>query len=300
MTDFPSGMISGKRDLIDMKIILFIKIILTGILLFNTNQLGAISVSQLIISSPDATAESSQDYFDDRHTRINFELAYESGNSGDIFFISVIAPDGEVLTATRKTVTASGSGRVKMELQPSRYWQKESLFGKKKWIVRIHSGDIIYHEKSFYYLTPFEQIKNKYMIYKPYTFKHGNGMLIVFHPKWSVNRFYKMFIPIALKHGLILVEPQPDRAIELTGAELFKSGDIKAPDRSDTFILNIIDDIIRRHNADRGKIYMYGLSAGGQFTHRFMLAHPDVLSKSFPAAPGFWTFPDPETPYIHG
>ena len=47
-------------------------------------------------------------------------------------------------------------------------------------------------------------------------------------------------------------------------------------------------------------LYIYGHSAGGQFTERFVWAHPDRIAAAVIGAPGFRTFPDPDVLYPYG
>ncbi len=49
---------------------------------------------------------------------------------------------------------------------------------------------------------------------------------------------------------------------------------------------------LRREYALRPKILLTGYSRGGQFTHRFALAHPEQVGAAAPLAAGTWTTPD--------
>ena len=61
--------------------------------------------------------------------------------------------------------------------------------------------------------------------------------------------------------------------------------------REGEFLERVIDDA-RRDFRLRPKMLLTGYSRGGQFAHRFALAHPDQVEAVAPIAAGTWTTPD--------
>ena len=52
--------------------------------------------------------------------------------------------------------------------------------------------------------------------------------------------------------------------------------------------------------ARSGRILLFGYSGGGQFGHRYMMAHPDAVERLVVGAAGWYTFPDPTREYPLG
>jgi len=47
-------------------------------------------------------------------------------------------------------------------------------------------------------------------------------------------------------------------------------------------------------------LHIFGFSGGGQFTHRYAMLYPERVARMVLAAPGWYTFPDPEKRYPLG
>jgi poly(3-hydroxybutyrate) depolymerase len=75
----------------------------------------------------------------------------------------------------------------------------------------------------------------------------------------------------------------------------FRNDDFNAsrfPDLGEgEFLADVLKDV-RREYALRAKIFLTGYSRGGQFSHRFALAHPEQVAAVAPMASGTWTTPD--------
>ncbi|MCB1124446.1 MAG: hypothetical protein KJT03_23035, partial [Verrucomicrobiae bacterium] len=57
------------------------------------------------------------------------------------------------------------------------------------------------------------------------------------------------------------------------------------------FLLAVLNDL-RKNFKTRAKILLTGYSRGGQFTHRFAFAHPELVLAAAPCSSGTWTTPD--------
>lgn len=57
------------------------------------------------------------------------------------------------------------------------------------------------------------------------------------------------------------------------------------------FLMAVLDDV-RREYVVHPRILLTGYSRGGQFSHRFALAHPELVEAAAPFAAGTWTTPD--------
>ncbi len=60
---------------------------------------------------------------------------------------------------------------------------------------------------------------------------------------------------------------------------------------ADQFVLNIIETIRQAKIVDEDQFYLYGHSAGGQFTARFIMQHPERIKGAIISAPA--TYPQP-------
>jgi pimeloyl-ACP methyl ester carboxylesterase len=49
-----------------------------------------------------------------------------------------------------------------------------------------------------------------------------------------------------------------------------------------------------------GRVSLFGYSGGGQFAHRYLMAHPSRVTSAVVAAPGWFTFPERTHAYPYG
>lgn len=70
--------------------------------------------------------------------------------------------------------------------------------------------------------------------------------------------------------------------------------------RADLALDRILDDVARLAGARTDRIYLFGYSGGGQFAHRYAMAHPGRVMAAVIAAAGWYTFPDPTRYYPYG
>jgi poly(3-hydroxybutyrate) depolymerase len=61
--------------------------------------------------------------------------------------------------------------------------------------------------------------------------------------------------------------------------------------RADLRLLDLVQEVGARYRVDTGTFDLFGFSAGGQFTQRFMYAHPERVRSAVAAAPGTVALP---------
>ena len=61
--------------------------------------------------------------------------------------------------------------------------------------------------------------------------------------------------------------------------------------RADLRLIELGNQFINWLNLENENFYLFGFSGGGQFVHRFAMAHPDVIERAVAGAPGWYTFP---------
>lgn len=105
----------------------------------------------------------------------------------------------------------------------------------------------------------------------------------------------RRFAPLAENYGVILVAP------------LFEEGPF--PDyqrlgikgrRADHALGRILVEVAQLSGASTERFYLFGYSGGGQFAHRYAMAHPERVAGLAVGAAGWYTFPDPLQRFPYG
>lgn len=105
------------------------------------------------------------------------------------------------------------------------------------------------------------------------------------------------FAPLARARGAALVVPFFDRRSHRRYQQLAHP---RTGRRSDLALLDIVDALRARHGLRDRRLHLFGFSGGGQFAHRFALAHPERVAALGIGAAGWYTMPDPALPYPAG
>ncbi|RJQ48529.1 MAG: ATP-binding cassette domain-containing protein [Desulfobacteraceae bacterium] len=137
-----------------------------------------------------------------------------------------------------------------------------------------------------------------YFLYQPVHFGREKRVLVTVH---GIHRRAKeqtlLFSELAEKYGVILVSPLFAQTRFPDYQRLGRKG---RGDRADLALQKILSDVQRLTGADTRKVYLFGYSGGGQFAHRYTMAHPDRVERAVAAAAGWYTYPDPDLPYPQG
>ena len=107
----------------------------------------------------------------------------------------------------------------------------------------------------------------------------------------------RLFAPIIESLGGILVAPLFNRKRYSDYQRLGRQG---KGERSDMALRRVLANVGRLTGRPTGQVVMFGYSGGGQFVHRYAMAHPRQVRRMAIAAPGWYTFPDPTRPYPEG
>jgi poly(3-hydroxybutyrate) depolymerase len=154
-----------------------------------------------------------------------------------------------------------------------------------------------------------EQLRGKGTTYLPVrrTIAYGGAereYFLGFPPDFDRTKSYWALVVVhgAGQHGRI---PFPNTAMARFTTELgldaivvspsFSNDDDKAsrfPSLGEGEFLERVLTQLRKEYALRPKILLTGYSRGGQFAHRYALAHPDRVAAVAPLASGTWTTPD--------
>ena len=104
------------------------------------------------------------------------------------------------------------------------------------------------------------------------------------------------FAPLAARHGFSVVAPHFDERAYDDYQRLGRRG---RGARADAALGRLIDELERRGVAPK-EIFLFGYSGGGQFVHRYVMAHPEGVRAGIVTAAGWYTFPDPSADYPYG
>ena len=70
--------------------------------------------------------------------------------------------------------------------------------------------------------------------------------------------------------------------------------------RADLLLHRLLAEVASLCGAEVTRIHLFGFSGGAQFAHRYAMTHPERVARVVVAAPGWYTFPDPQQRYPYG
>jgi len=139
---------------------------------------------------------------------------------------------------------------------------------------------------------------NTYFVYTPPRVTETTRLFVTVHG-WSRNaeEHARRFLPLAEKYGVIMIAP-------LFGSDnsprYQQLGNRQNNVRADHILDAIITEVSHLTGIDPSPFGLFGFSGGGQFAHRYMMAHPERVSRLALGAPGWYTFPDPAQRFPRG
>src|SRR5687767_4165287 len=137
----------------------------------------------------------------------------------------------------------------------------------------------------------------EYYCYAPASSRDGSRVLAVIHGiSGRALDYAQIFAPYCEDHGVVLLVPhfaEHHRDFQRLGREG------RGP-RADEILHQCLSEVGTLTGANVAEIYLFGYSAGAQFGHRYVMAHPHRIARAVFAASGWYTFPDPEQRFPHG
>jgi poly(3-hydroxybutyrate) depolymerase len=107
----------------------------------------------------------------------------------------------------------------------------------------------------------------------------------------------RYFAPLTERYGVVLIAPCFPAARYPDYQRLSRAN--RGP-RADHALDRMIAEVGQLTGANTDKFYLFGYSGGGQFAHRYTLAHPERVARLAIGAAGWYTMPDPNLPYPAG
>jgi pimeloyl-ACP methyl ester carboxylesterase len=108
------------------------------------------------------------------------------------------------------------------------------------------------------------------------------------------NRWMNEDVPET--YNVVLISPHFD----YDNFERYQRLNVGYGERADLRLIEIFNKFTDWLNLTHNTFYLNGYSGGGQFTHRFAMAHPDYIERAVASGSGTYTFPDSSIAYPHG
>jgi pimeloyl-ACP methyl ester carboxylesterase len=128
--------------------------------------------------------------------------------------------------------------------------------------------------------------------------RKARRILVSVHGISESARFHaERFAPLAEEFGVLVVAPHFRRPAWQDYQRLGRSG--RGP-RADVALERLVAVIGSSTDVPAGRFFLFGYSGGGQFAHRYLMAHPRRVASAVIASPGWYTFPDAGRSYPYG
>lgn len=156
---------------------------------------------------------------------------------------------------------------------------------------RIQTGKI--HQRSIDGMSQMQ-----YFVYIP---QHSSGENSIFYSIHGISRnaeeHIEGFIAQAEKHGATIIAPL---FLKEDYPRYQQLGTSANQQRADMAFDHVLQDAHEWLGIPPAPMHMFGFSGGGQFLHRYAMFYPKRVARMVLAAPGWYTFPDPERRYPFG
>jgi pimeloyl-ACP methyl ester carboxylesterase len=150
-----------------------------------------------------------------------------------------------------------------------------------------------------------EDVFGTFYTYVPVTVPENPEILVLIHgtplkdetEEWNAEYYATNWIDFAEKHGYVLVTPvfnQEDFSSRLGDHALSGYRGLFGREiGADEWVLRLVRAHQQQLGSANEQFYLYGHSAGGQFTARFLVTHPEAVKKAVITAAA--TYPQPNT-----
>jgi pimeloyl-ACP methyl ester carboxylesterase len=137
----------------------------------------------------------------------------------------------------------------------------------------------------------------EYYYYAPAGSREGARVLTVIHGiSGRALDYVQLFAPYCEDRGVVLLAPhfgEHHRDFQRLG----RQG--RGP-RADQILHHCLSEVGSLTGANVDETYLFGYSAGAQFSHRYVMAHPHRVARAVVVSAGWYTFPDSEQRFPYG
>lgn len=137
-----------------------------------------------------------------------------------------------------------------------------------------------------------------YYLYMPRSAVGPSRLFVTVHGiSRNALEHIKAFAAFAERYGVVAIAPSfpADRFPDYQ-----RLGRLGRGEQAALALQKIAAEVAGLVPVDSTRLYLFGYSGGGQFVHRFVMAHPDRVARYAVAAAGWYTFPDLERRYPLG
>ncbi|MCF6237737.1 MAG: hypothetical protein L3J79_02815 [Candidatus Marinimicrobia bacterium] len=137
-----------------------------------------------------------------------------------------------------------------------------------------------------------------YFAYIPESYQGDNQILYTIHGiSRNAEEHIQGFISQAERRGIILIAPL---FLKENSPRYQQLGTNSQQQRADMAFDRVLQDVQEWLNLPPAPMRIFGFSGGGQFVHRYAMFYPKRVARMVLAAPGWYTFPDPDRKYPYG
>jgi len=113
----------------------------------------------------------------------------------------------------------------------------------------------------------------------------------------NARQHAKLLSSMAELYGVIILAPLFS---EKQFPDYQRLGRLRRGPRADLALDRIVGEVLYLTGADSERLYLFGYSGGGQFAHRYAMAHPERVAGVVIGAAGWYTMPQSENAYPYG
>lgn len=138
----------------------------------------------------------------------------------------------------------------------------------------------------------------RYFLYVPPRVARRPRLFVTVHGiSRNAREHARLFAPLADRYGVVVLAPLfPVR----THDDYQRLGRERDAEHAERILEAMVDEAGKLTGAQTGRFFLFGYSGGGQFAHRYAMAHPERISAYAVGAAGWYTFPDHDLTYPHG
>lgn len=137
-----------------------------------------------------------------------------------------------------------------------------------------------------------------YFVYLPANHHRSSKVLYTIHGiSRNAREHIEGFSAMAELHGTILIAPM---FLKDSYPRYQQLGTNVNQERADMAFDHILQDAHEWLGITPSSMRIFGFSGGGQFLHRYAMFYPKRVARMVLAAPGWYTFPDPDRKYPYG
>ena len=137
-----------------------------------------------------------------------------------------------------------------------------------------------------------------YYLYIPRSARKRPPLMVSIHGiSRNARQHAKLLSSVAELYGVIVLAPLFSKK---QFPDYQRLGRQRRGPRADLALDRIVGEVLNLTGADTSQLYLFGYSGGGQFAHRYAMAHPDRVASVVIGAAGWHTMPQSEIAFAHG